>query len=83
MLIKLLITVLTTAVLMLHTQPVGHMAQMAATSDFLPGDLLGVQVQLVVASGAGVVALLTTTGLSIYKPRGLTRYGWRRQQTAV
>lgn len=82
-LIKLLITAFTTAVLMLHTQPVGHMTQMAATSDLMPGDLLGARIQLVVASGAGVVALLTTTALSIYKPRGLTRYGWRRQHTAV
>lgn len=78
-LIKLLITVLTTAVLMLHTQPVDHMAQLAVTSDLLPGDLRGARVQLVVASAAGVVALLATTALSIYKPRGPTRYGWRKQ----
>ena len=45
--------------------------------------MLGARVQLVIASGAGVLALLATTALSIYKPRGLTRYGWRRQQTAV
>jgi hypothetical protein len=24
--------------------------------------------------------LLLTTGLNVYKPRGLTRYGWRKQQ---
>lgn len=77
-LIKLLITVFTTVVLMIHTQPVGHMAQTATEMDPLPADLLGVRIQLIVASGAGVAALLTTTALSIYKPRGLTGYGWRR-----
>ncbi|MHC2355833.1 hypothetical protein [Sinorhizobium meliloti] len=28
----------------------------------------------------GIFVLITTTVLSIYKPRGLTRYGWRKQQ---
>lgn len=82
-LIKLLITVFTTAVLMVHTQPVSQMAQIATTSDLLPDDLRGARVQLIVASSAGVVALLAATGLSIYKPRGLTRYGWRRQHTTA
>ena len=78
-LIKLLITMFATAVLMLHTQPVGHMAQMATEMDLAPGDLAGARIQLVVASGAAVLALIATTALSIYKPRGLTRYGWQRQ----
>lgn len=78
-LIKFVITIFATAVLMIHTQPVDHMSRMAAATDLAPGDLLGARVQLVVASGAAVLALLTTTALSIYKPRGLTRYGWRAQ----
>lgn len=77
-LIKLLITVFATIVLMIHTRPVGHMARMAAEMEVSGGDLLGARIQLVVASGAAVLALLVTTALSIYKPRGLTRYGWRR-----
>lgn len=75
-LIKLLITVFATIVLMIHTRPVGQMAQMAA-EEVSGGDLLGARIQLIVASGAAVLALLLTTSLSIYKPRGLTRYGWR------
>lgn len=31
-------------------------------------------------AGAAVLVLLMATILAIYKPRGLTRYGWRRQQ---
>jgi hypothetical protein len=78
-LIKLLITLFVTLVLMIHTRPVSEMAQLAAgMSPFTP-DLLGAQIQLVVASGGGVLALLAAATLSIYKPRGLTRYGWRKQ----
>ena len=77
--IKLAITVVAT-LLLIHTQPVGHMAQVAADDPLLgPKDMSGARLQLVVASGAAVVALLTTTVLSIYKPSGLTRYGWRWQ----
>ena len=78
--IKLAITVVATLLLLIHTQPVGHMAQVAADHPLLgPKDMSGARLQLVVASGAAVVALLTTTVLSIYKPSGLTGYGWRRQ----
>jgi hypothetical protein len=30
--------------------------------------------------GLGLVVLLAITVLNVYKPRGLTRYGWRKQQ---
>jgi len=36
--------------------------------------------RMLVASAAAVVALLVATGLGVYKPRGVTPYGWRKQQ---
>jgi hypothetical protein len=30
--------------------------------------------------GVGLVVLLAITVLNVYKPRGLTPYGWRKQQ---
>ena len=30
-------------------------------------------------SGGGLLALLVTTVLAVYKPQGLTPYGWRKQ----
>jgi len=30
--------------------------------------------------GAGLVVLLGIAVLNVYKPRGLTRYGWRKQR---
>lgn len=32
---------------------------------------------------AALMLLLAAAGLSIYKPRGLTRYGWRQQQKSL
>jgi hypothetical protein len=30
-----------------------------------------------------LIALIVATVLGIYKPRGLTRYGWRKQNEAA
>jgi hypothetical protein len=34
---------------------------------------------MVVASGAALLVLLVLTALSVYKPQGMTPYGWRKQ----
>ncbi len=44
------------------------------------GDLAGLRIQLLANAGAALVALLVTTALSVYKPRGMTPYGWRKQR---
>jgi hypothetical protein len=45
------------------------------------GGLLGnLQLQLLVASGGGLLVLLVNTTLGLYKPRGLTPYGRRKQE---
>ena len=78
-LLKLLITVFSTIVLMIHTQPISHMAETAAEAVLARDDLQGARIQLIVAASAAVLALLVTTALSIYKPRGMTRFGWRKR----
>lgn len=79
---KLLITLLSTLILLLHTQVIGHMAVAAAGRNLASTDLRQLRVQLVVDAVAAIVALLAATVLSVYKPRGLTPYGWRQQQRA-
>lgn len=74
-LIKLLITALAGALLLLHLQAVAHMAGIASASDLSPADMTGMRSQLVADAGAAVIVLLVATVLSIYKPRGLTRHG--------
>ena len=76
-LFKLLINVVTTGVLLLYLQTFASMA--AAAAD--PGDTLGVvrNPSPVIHAGGAAVLLLIAVALSVYKPRGMTRYGWRRR----
>jgi hypothetical protein len=74
-LFKLLLTVLATIVLLLHMPTVSFLAGVAAKTDSahlggLPGELLH--------AGAGLLLLLVTTVLGLYKPRGMTSYGRRK-----
>ncbi len=78
-LIKLVITVPATALLLLHMQPVGHLARVVADTTLAQGELAGLRIQLVADAAAAILVLLVATTLSIYKPRGLTPYGRRKQ----
>jgi hypothetical protein len=40
----------------------------------------GLRPQLVFDAGAALAILLVNTGLSVFKPAGVTRYGWRVQR---
>jgi hypothetical protein len=76
-LFSLVLTILATAVLLLHMPDVSVLADVAreaegASLDGLGGDLLH--------PGLGLVVLLVILVLNVYKPRGMTRYGWRKQQ---
>ena len=73
--VKLLLTLFATTILLLEAQTIRNMAALAASSADprqLPGSLPH--------SIGGSVVLLIITILSVYKPRGLTRHGWRNQQ---
>ena len=74
---KLAITVVATALLFLHTQPVDRLAQLALESSLAAGDLRSARMQ-VAGDAAAIVALLIATALSIYKPGGMTAYGQRK-----
>lgn len=77
--VKLVITVLATVALLVHMQPVSYIAGIAAGTTWSTDALHGLRTQLVIQSGAAVLALLVATVLSVYKPQGRTRYGRRRQ----
>jgi hypothetical protein len=79
-LIKLLITTLASALLLVHLQPVTRMAEIASGSDLGLTEMTGMRIQLVADAGAAVIALLVAAVLSVYKPRGLTRYGQARNE---
>lgn len=76
--VKLLITMLSTVIMQLHMQPINYLSH-AALNGTLSGDDDVLRLQMVVASGAALFALITSTALAVYKPRGMTSYGWRKQ----
>ncbi len=82
-LVKFLLTVVAVALLLLHTQPIGLVATVAAERPLAPAELQRVRIQIAADAGAAVVLLLTTTTLSVYKPRGLTPFGQRARRRRV
>ena len=81
-LIKFVITVFATYVLWGYTSTLTGLADAAAAQATLSnGDLAILRSpSVVVHSGVALLLLLVTTTLSVYKPRGLTRYGQRKQR---
>jgi hypothetical protein len=76
---KLLLTALTAIVLLLQMEGMIYIATAATETTLSGADLLGLRRSLVVHAIGGLVVLLVATILSVYKPRGTTRYGWRKQ----
>lgn len=74
-LFKLVLTVVATVVLVLYTQTIDAVARIAAdpatASSDLPPALLH--------TGGGLLVLMLTAILGVYKPRGMTRYGQRKR----
>ncbi|MFG3497737.1 hypothetical protein [Streptomyces sp. NPDC047928] len=73
--VKLLLTVLAAGVLLMEARTVARLADAAASGAdplALPGTLPH--------SVGGLAVLLVTTAVSVFKPRGMTRYGWRETQ---
>ncbi|MER7576772.1 hypothetical protein [Streptomyces sp. NPDC126514] len=80
---KLLITVVATLVLLVHMQPVGHLADAAARATLTGGELQGMRIQLIADAAAALLVLVTAAALSVFKPRGVTRYGRRRRREQI
>jgi uncharacterized membrane protein len=78
-LISLLLTIIATIVLLSETQQISRMADIAADPT-TSGDELRALPNTLVHSVGGTLVLLLITVLNVYKPRGLTPYGWRKQQ---
>jgi hypothetical protein len=79
-LFSLVLTILATVVLLVNMQTVSFFAGIAAETGRadvgalrvgLPGELLHASV--------GLLVLLVIQVLNMYKPRGMTAYGWRKQ----
>ncbi len=79
-LISLLLTIIATVVLLVETQTISYFADVAADPTTSGDDLRAFGSTLVHSVG-GTVVLLAILALNVYKPRGMTRYGWRKRST--
>ena len=78
-LISLLLTIIATVVLLVETQTISYFADIAADPTTSGDDLRALGSTLVHSVG-GAVVLFVILVLNVYKPRGMTQYGWRKQQ---
>lgn len=76
---KLLLNVLATAVLLLYTPTVSHLANLARHTTTPLGGLRALGWSPLLHACAALLVLLVATVLAVYKPRGVTRYGQREQ----
>jgi hypothetical protein len=80
-LLKFLINVVAILVLANYMDTLSHLVDIATKATMSSADLLALRAPTSVAhAGGALLFLLVATVLSVYKPRGLTRYGWRKQQ---
>jgi hypothetical protein len=78
-LISFLLTMIATAVLLGEIPTISYLADIAADPTSSGDDLRALGGTLVHSVG-GTVVLLVVLMLNVYKPQGMTRYGWRKQQ---
>jgi hypothetical protein len=78
-LISLVLTIIAPVVLLVETQRISHFADTAANPATSGEDLRALGSTLVHSVG-GAVVLLVILVLNTYKPRGMTPYGWRKQE---
>ncbi len=79
-LIKLVVTVFAVTILLIKTQLIAKAALLASVSVLPLAELQSAGAQLVFHSAAGLLVLLVPMVLSIFKPKGKTRYGWKKAQ---
>ena len=80
-LFKLLINVFATIVLLMYTQTLRYLAEIAAQTSLSNEDLGILRTPSVVLHASlALLVLLVATTLAVYKPRGVTPYGRRKEK---
>ena len=77
--VKFLLTLIATVVLLKYTHTLSYIAGAAADMSLSVAELRALGASPVLHSGGALLILLVTTILAVYKPRGMTRYGWRKR----
>lgn len=79
---KLVLTVFVAIVLLLQLELISYLADVAAEDIFSIADFRALRWSSVLHAGGGLLVLLVPVAFSLYKPRGMTPYGWRKQHGA-
>lgn len=82
-LVKFLITGIAALILLGFTQTLGSLGELAANPALSIDELRTLNQSPALHSGGGLLALLVTTILAVYKPGGMTPYGRRKRDTGV
>ena len=77
--ISLVSTIIAVAVLLIEVQTIDRLARVAADPATSDADLRGLGSTLAHSVGGTMVLLIILT-LNMVKPRGMTRYGWRKER---
>ena len=75
--VRLILSIVATTLLFVHTRPIGALAA-SARATFEGPHVAAMQLQLVIDAAAAVLALVVNVILSVFKPEGMTAYGWRK-----
>ena len=76
---KFVLTTLAAVVLLLQMDLINYVAGVAKDDLLSSVDLRAPRSSLALHAIGGLLVVLVATALSVYKPRGMTRYGWRKQ----
>ncbi|HWP34342.1 MAG TPA: hypothetical protein VNM66_01970 [Thermodesulfobacteriota bacterium] len=79
-LVKFLLTVSAVIVLLLKLGPIRLVAGLAAGGALSGSDLREIRLSLLAHAAGGLLVLLAAATLGVFKPRGMTPYGRRRQR---
>jgi hypothetical protein len=79
-LVKLVVTSVVLAILLMQMELIGTMAAISTEAMLANREMQQAGISLAVHALGGLLVLLVPVTLSVFKPRGLTRYGWRKQQ---
>lgn len=78
-LVKLAVTLIVATVLLLQLRLIDYLAAESMAPMLSTMELRALAMSPVVHATGGLIVLLVPVALSLYKPKGMTRYGWRRR----
>jgi hypothetical protein len=79
-LFKFVLTILAVGVLLMNMSTITLLSDAAARMTFSGADLRGARTDITIGPGGGLLVLLVNTVLAVYKPRGMSHYGQRKQR---